>query len=441
MAGMATASSAATASTTAPTRCAATRPFTNCCPLRYPPWLANTELSTATPSTVPSWRRALDEPDATPSRWRGAKPSVIRAAGAKNRPMPSPARTNGGTSRPYPTVGAETALSQAIPAACSASAMATTRRPPIRSDSRPDNGAATTGIAVHGSVRSPAANGEYPCTVCRNWALRKTVPNIPNAITSDTALMRLKPRSANSVSGTIGARARACHATKATSSAPPPIRPARTGPLVQPCESPRTRPNTTPNSPALTSRTPGGSSRPAPPRLSLTSATTGSTRMPIGTLIQKIHCHDAYSVIPPPITGPSATPSPLIPPHSPKASPRRSGATTLASSVSVSGMTTAPPSPCTARAATSAPTLGASAAAADATVKTDMPTAKTRRRPNRSPSAAPGSRKTANIRVYALTVHSSPSRPVPRLTRMTGSALVTTRLSMDTMNTAMPETT
>ena len=83
---------------------------------------------------------------------------------------------------------------------------------------------------------------------------------------------------------------------------------------------------------------------------------------------------------------------------------------------------------------------GARAAAAEAAVKTARPSPKSSRRPNRSPSAAPVSRNTAKLNVYALTVHSRPSSPVPRSTRMTGNALVTTRLSMETMNTATPLT-
>jgi hypothetical protein len=160
--------------------------------------------------------------------------------------------------------------------------------------------------------------------------------------------------------------------------------------------------------------------------------------MPTGTLIQKIHCHEAPSVMAPPMTGPSATPRPAIAPQMPSATPRFSGAVTLASSVSVSGITIAPPSPCTARAAISVSMSGASAAAALAAVKTSSPMPSMRRRPNRSPSAAPVSRKTANVSVYALTVHSRPSSPVPSSVRMTGSALVTIRLSIDTMNTATP---
>lgn len=72
---------------------------------------------------------------------------------------------------------------------------------------------------------------------------------------------------------------------------------------------------------------------------------------------------------------------------------------TLAMSVMLSGMTIAAPAPCTARAAISTPMLGASAAAALDRVNTVIPTANIRRRPYRSPRAAPVSISTANVSV------------------------------------------
>ena len=78
---------------------------------------------------------------------------------------------------------------------------------------------------------------------------------------------------------------------------------------------------------------------------------------------------------------------------------RFSAGTAALSKVSDSGTTIAPPAPCTARAAISAPMLGASAAAADATVNSVRPTRNIRRRPKRSPSAAPVRSSTAKVRV------------------------------------------
>ena len=108
--------------------------------------------------------------------------------------------------------------------------------------------------------------------------------------------------------------------------------------------------------------------------------------------------------------------------------------------VSVSGVTIAPPTPWKARAAISQSVDGASAAAADAAVKMPTPRMNSRFRPKRSPSAAPVSRKTANVSVYAFTIHSSCSIDAPRSTRITGSAVETTRLSSTTMKSAIEVT-
>ena len=104
--------------------------------------------------------------------------------------------------------------------------------------------------------------------------------------------------------------------------------------------------------------------------------------------------------------------------------------------VSVSGATIAPPTPWTARAMSSWFAVVASAAPADAAVKSRSPMTNMRRRPKRSPSAAPVSRSTANVSVYAFTVHSSCEIVAWRSCRITGSAVVTTRLSSETMNSA-----
>ena len=63
-----------------------------------------------------------------------------------------------------------------------------------------------------------------------------------------------------------------------------------------------------------------------------------------------------------------------------------------------------------------------------------------RRRPNRSPSAAPLISSTAKLSVYALTVHSSCSIDAPRCTRIVGSAVVTTSASSATISDAIDAT-
>ena len=88
-----------------------------------------------------------------------------------------------------------------------------------------------------------------------------------------------------------------------------------------------------------------------------------------------------------------------MPDQAPSAMPRFSDGNAAERSVSVSGVTIAPPIPWTARAAISASIEGASAAAADAAVKMPRPRMNIRRRPKRSPSAAPVRRKTAKVSV------------------------------------------
>ena len=119
----------------------------------------------------------------------------------------------------------------------------------------------------------------------------------------------------------------------------------------------------------------------------------------MGTLIQKIQCHEMPSTTAPPTIGPSATPVPLIPDQMPSAAPRRFSGKASASRVRVSGATIAPPTPWRARAATRAPVVGASAAAALDAVKSESPMRNRRRRPKRVPSAAPGMSMTANASV------------------------------------------
>ena len=94
-----------------------------------------------------------------------------------------------------------------------------------------------------------------------------------------------------------------------------------------------------------------------------------------------------------------ATASPAIPDQAPSATPRRSRETAALKIVKVSGVTIAAPNPWIDRAAMSQSAEGASAAAAEAAVKIPTPIMNMRLRPKRSPSAAPVSRKTANVSV------------------------------------------
>ena len=83
----------------------------------------------------------------------------------------------------------------------------------------------------------------------------------------------------------------------------------------------------------------------APKVLGRANQTSGSARMPTGTLSQKIACQFQPSSTAPPTRGPTATPRPAMPPQMPIASGRRLGSTEPASRESDSGMIAAPPRP------------------------------------------------------------------------------------------------
>ena len=96
--------------------------------------------------------------------------------------------------------------------------------------------------------------------------------------------------------------------------------------LPQPAELPRTRPQTIPSAPPVTSARPGRSSGRRGPKLSSSRvSTSGITASPIGTLSQKIHSQARPSVIAPPTTGPPSTARPVTALNRPIALPRCSG--------------------------------------------------------------------------------------------------------------------
>jgi len=115
-------------------------------------------------------------------------------------------------------------------------------------------------------------------------------------------------------------------------------------------------------------------------------------------LIQKIHGQEMPCTTAPPTSGPSTTPRPVTAPNIPSAFGRCCGGNPALSRASPSGNIIAAPAPCTARKAISQPMPGASAQPTDPAVNNPMPAVNIRRRPNRSPSAAPVISSTARLR-------------------------------------------
>ena len=237
----------------------------------------------------------------------------------------------------------------------------------MRSESAPAIGATIIGIAVHGRMRRPEPSGEYPCTVWKNCASKKIDPNMPKLISIDAMFASVKVRLRKKRMGSIGCSARSSQATNAarTTRLRRARRRSRSRPSRRSCRGRGPRRSRRDRRWRARGRA-GRPCRTGPCVSSSRSSASGISTRPSGTLSQKIQCQEMPLTTAPPTSGPNATASPLMPPHAPRKTPRRFSGTPAERIVSVSGRTIAPPRPCTARAASSAPIDGASAAAAEA---------------------------------------------------------------------------
>src|ERR1700729_3484980 len=102
----------------------------------------------------------------------------------------------------------------------------------------------------------------------------------------------------------------------------------------------------------------------------------------------------------------------------------------------VAGIMNAAPIPCTARNAIRNVSFGAKPITALEMPNTMTPNRNIRRRPKMSPNRPPVTSSTANVNVYALTVHSSEDRVAWRSRWIEGRATFTTVLSSMIMNSA-----
>ena len=278
--------------------------------------------------------------------------------------------------------GSAISANQPSPIACRVRPDTISGRSPIRSAMAPATGATVMNVAVHGSSRSPAPSGPWSTAVCRNWAKKNTPVNSEAKVRKIAALPAEKARERNSPIGSIGSRARSSQATNATTSAAPATSVPTTSTEPQPAWLPRTSPQTSPSAPPETRASPARSRAASEPKLSF-------------ILVE----HQGYGDQPdrhvepedplpadaldhaPPTSGPLATARPVIALKMPIAAPRFSGGNAALSRASPSGMISAAPAPCRARATISDSTFGASAQAADEAVNTASPTAYSLRRP------------------------------------------------------------
>ncbi len=124
------------------------------------------------------------------------------------------------------------------------------------------------------------------------------------------------------------------------------------------------------------------------------------------------------------MAGPTISAHPVTPLKMPSARARSSLGNAALSTAMASGITSAAPAPCKARAAISHPALADNAQPTEDATNSAIPTANTRRRPKRSPSAAPVRSRTANARLKALIAHCSVATGLASSVRMAAKAVV-----------------
>ncbi len=110
-----------------------------------------------------------------------------------------------------------------------------------------------------------------------------------------------------------------------------------------------------------------------------------------GRLTQKIARHEVRPISAPPPAGPSTVAIPVQAVQVPTALPRAAPSKVAATIASDPGTSSAPATPCRARAAIRNSTEGAIAQSAEVAPKATSPMTKIRRRPNWSPSEPPTS--------------------------------------------------
>ncbi len=240
---------------------------------------------------------------------------------------------------------------------------------------------------VIGSIAMPASRAPYPATVC-SWSTTKKVTAPSAAYTTRViALAALKVRSRKRTSGSIGYRLR-----DSTSRNPSAARTPTTAATVAASDPHSIREYVAPPSASVASVAPvtskcgeaSGSEVSGTSRVAITTVTTAS-----GTLTRKIQRQLAYSTSAPPTNGPTAEAIPPRPDQAPIARPRSSTTKAPWIMARLPGMSSAPPTPWTTRAAISSWGPGASPQRTEASAKTTVPTTKIRRRPKRSPSEPP----------------------------------------------------
>ena len=110
-------------------------------------------------------------------------------------------------------------------------------------------------------------------------------------------------------------------------------------------------------------------------------AAMATTTAASGRLMKNTSRQDTASISHPPRNGPMAVATPPRPDHAPMAAIRSSSANDACRMARLPGTSSAPPTPCRARAAISTPTFGATPHSSDAAANHTVPMTNTFRRP------------------------------------------------------------
>ncbi|PBC71282.1 hypothetical protein BX265_5879 [Streptomyces sp. TLI_235] len=334
-------------------------------------------------------------PLAIPARRTSTAASTVAVSGATSSVIPQPSTvTAGSTSAQYEASGPIRSISS-TPAAQIIGPRKSGSRGPIARPSRParlENASIST---VIGTRATPATSGVKPDTTCSCTVSSRKMPLNAPYTQSVTRFTEVNSRDENSSRGSIGSAARRSASTNATPNSTP--------------SSPATGANgrlvsvsayVTPASASAASTAPSTSNRPerSGSRVSGTwRADTAITTTATGRLSRKIHRQPGPSTSHPPRNGPTAAATPPSPDQAPTAAPRSSAWNTACSMASEPGVSSAPPTPCSARAAISTSMFGAAAQNAEATANQATPIRNTRRRPYRSPSEPPSRISAASV--------------------------------------------
>ena len=298
--------------------------------------------STATPNTPPSSRIALFAPRPCPGQAHGAQHDV-RHRREEERHADAEIM-NGGTKSTYGVVGV---LTEAI-----------------QSRRRPGGRAPRPSVAARRCDRRGARDRrdqhrhrrprqDPQARLQRRVALhglevrarKKIEPNIPKNMKSDATFVSVNVRLRKNSIGSIGDGARSSQAANAATS-------STRGRSARRCRRSSSRASSRARGPRRCRTCPY--SRREAQEVEATLAAfvsssrayaSGASTIPIGTLSQKIQCHEMPLTTAPPTSGPIAIARPPIPPQMPSASPRRSAGTAAERIVSVSGVTIAAPTP------------------------------------------------------------------------------------------------